>query len=283
MSNKIYPCLWFDGNAKKAAEFYTSLFSNAKITTDTPMVVKFEIEGQTIMGLNGGPMFKINPSISFFVTCASDEEIEKLWAAFSDGGTALMALNKYPWSEKYGWICDRFGMTWQLMLGQTPSDGQKLTPSFLFSNEQFGKGQDAIKEYTALFPDSTLKHLQLYKEGGPQPAGYLEFGQFVLCGQNFIAMDGPGNHDFKFSEGVSLVVECDTQEEIDKYWNSLTMGGEESRCGWLKDKYGVSWQIVPQILNKLMSNPAKGQKVMTEVLKMKKLEISPLIEAAELA
>ena len=140
MNNKLYPCLWFDGKGKEAADFYCSIFENSKITADTPMVVNFELCGKKFMGLNGGPMFTITPSISMFVTCTKDE-IENYWNKLSEGGTAMMPLDKYPWAEKYGWIKDKFGMTWQLLIGDTNQTGQKINTSFLFANEQFGKAK----------------------------------------------------------------------------------------------------------------------------------------------
>ena len=140
MKNSIYPCLWFDGQAKAAAEFYCSIFKNSKITVDTPMVVNFELNGKKFMGLNGGP-------------------------------------------------------------------------------------------------------------------------------------------NYKFNEAVSFVIDCETQEEIDYYWNALVKGGEESMCGWLKDKFGISWQIVPTILASLMTDPARAQKVMQVVLKSKKFNIDELKNA----
>lgn len=279
MNNNIYPSLWFDGNAKEAAEFYCSVFSNSKITTDMPLVVKFEIEGKTILGLNGGPMFKINPSISLFVTCKTNEEIDFIYNKLIEGGSAMMPLDKYPWSEKYGWVVDKFGMTWQLMLGTLPAGAQKITTSFLFVGEQCGKAQQATKHYTSIFPNATIFHLEMYKTGEEQPEGNLKFGHFSLDHELFAAMDSTGNHDFKFNEGVSLVVECETQQEIDHYWNKLTEGGMEVQCGWLKDKFGVSWQIVPKVINSLMTDPEKGPRVMAEVMKMKKLDIEILINA----
>jgi predicted 3-demethylubiquinone-9 3-methyltransferase (glyoxalase superfamily) len=280
MLNTIYPCLWFDGQAKAAADLYCSIFSNSKITTDTPMVVQFEIEGKKIMGLNGGPMFKINPSISLFVSCQTNEEIEHIWNKLMDGGKAMMPLDKYPWSEKYGWVVDKFGMTWQLMLGAMPTGSQKITTSFLFVGEQYGKAEQAIQLYTGLFPDAKIDSLQHYQAGEGQPEGTLKFGQFSLNNEMFVAMDGFGNHEFKFNEGVSLVVECDTQDEIDNYWNSLIAdGGKESMCGWLVDKFGVSWQIIPKILGSLMSDPAKGSRAMQALMKMKKLDIATLVNA----
>ncbi len=279
MNNNIFPCLWFDGNAKEAATFYCNVFSNSKITVDTPMVVQFEIEGKKIMGLNGGPMFTINPSISLFVTCKTDEEIERIYNKLLEGGSAMMSLDKYPWSEKYAWVVDKFGMTWQLMLGELPEGAQKIITSFLFVGEQYGKAQDAIKLYTSIFPNASINHIETYKAGEDQPEGSLKFGHFALDNEMFAAMDGTGNHNFKFNEGVSLLVECETQEEIDGYWTKLTEGGIESRCGWLKDRFGVSWQIVPKVISSLMKDPAKSQRVMAEVMKMKKLDIQTLVDA----
>ena len=276
MNNNIFPCLWFNGIAKEAADFYCTVFSNSKVTTNTPLVVQFKIEGKKIMGLNGGPTFAINPSISLFVTCQTNEEIERIYNKLFQGGRVMMPLNKYPWGEKYAWVVDKFGMTWQLMLGNLPEGAQKIITSFLFVDKQCGKAQDAMKLYTTIFPNAAIYHSETYKAGEEQPEGNLKFGYFALNNEMFAAMDGTGNHNFNFNEGVSLMVECETQEEIDNYWIKLTEGGEESQCGWLKDKFGVSWQIVPKILGSLMKDPAKAQKVMAEVMKIKKLDIDTL-------
>lgn len=279
MNNNIFPCLWFDGKAKEAADFYCSVFSNSKITANSPMVVQFEIEGKKLMGLNGGAMFTINPAISLFVTCQTNEEIDRIYDKLFEGGHAMMPLDKYPWSEKYGWVVDKFGMTWQLMLGNLPEGAQKIIASFLFVGGQYGKAQDAMKHYTAIFPNAAIYHEEIYKAGEEQPEGNLKFGHFALNNEMFAAMDGTGNHNFTFNEGVSLMVECETQEEIDNFWAKLTEGGEESRCGWLKDKFGVSWQIVPKALVRLMSDPARAQRVMAKVMEMKKLDIETLSNA----
>ena len=279
MQKNLYPCLWFDGDAKAAAEFYCSIFNHSKIISDNPMVMRFEIEGQSMMGLNGGAMFKINPSISLFVTCETNEEIESIWHKLIEGGSAMMPLDQYPWSKKYGWVIDKFGMTWQLNLSNLPEGGQKIIPNFLFSGKQFGKAQEAMKHYSSIFPDSKIHHLEIYQEGEPQPAGNLKFGHFNLQNEFFSAMDGSGGDELQFNEGFSLVVECENQTEIDHYWNKLTEGGSESQCGWLKDKFGVSWQIVPKILSQLMSDREKSPRVVQAFLKMKKFDIETLLNA----
>jgi predicted 3-demethylubiquinone-9 3-methyltransferase (glyoxalase superfamily) len=164
-----------------------------------------------------------------FVTCTK-EEIETYWNKLSEGGTAMMALDKYPWAEKYGWLKDKFGMTWQLMTGDVNQTGQKINTAFLFANEHFGKAKDAINFYTSIFPDSTIQHQELYTAGEPVPEGYLKFGHFTLNNELFSAMDGPGDHQFSFSEGLSLVVECETQKEIDHYWEKLTADGKKANA-----------------------------------------------------
>ncbi len=279
MINQIHPCLWFDGKAKAAAEFYCSLFKNSKITADTPMVVTFELNGNKIMGLNGGPMFKINPSISLFVTCTSINETNELWEKLIVDGKVLMPINKYPWSERYGWLEDKFGFTWQISIANAGDDAElKITPSMLFTSNQFGKAENAINFYSSIFNNSSTEILMHYPAGDAN-AGKVLYSKFKLDQKDIIAMDGPGVHEYTFNEAVSFIVECETQQEIDHYWNKLTEGGQESMCGWLKDKFGVSWQIVPKILGKLMSDPEKSQRVMQAFLQMKKFDIETLLKA----
>ncbi|MDP3644098.1 MAG: VOC family protein [Bacteroidota bacterium] len=281
MTNTIHPCLWFDGQAKAAADFYCSIFTNSKITASTPMVVTFELNGNKLMGLNGGPMFKMNPSISLFVTCKSVSETNAIWARLIDGGSALMPLDQYPWSERYGWLQDKFGMTWQISVATNDDAELKIKPSMLFTGSQFGRAGEAIQFYSSVFDHSSTEMLVLYP-AEDQHAGKVMYSEFKLNQYNLIAMDGPGVHDFSFNEAVSFVVECETQEEIDYYWTKLTEGGQESMCGWLKDKFNVSWQIVPKIIVSLMSYPEKVPKVMQAVLNMKKLDIETLIIASEI-
>ena len=278
MNNQIYPCLWFDGNAKEAAVFYSSVFKNSKIKTDTPLVVKFELANKQIMALNGGPMFKINPSISFFVECVSVNETNEIWNKLMDGGKAMMPIDKYPWSEKYGWVKDKFGMSWQVTLSGNSIDNLKITPSFLFTSNQFGNAEAAINFYISVF-DNSANDLMVHYAIETENAGKVLFARFIVNQYPLIAMDGPGVHDYTFNEAVSFVVDCETQEEIDYYWNKLSEGGQESKCGWLKDKFGVSWQIVPTILAKLMSDSSKSQRVVQAFMKMKKFDIEKLLQA----
>ena len=148
---------------------------------------------------------------------------------------------------------------------------QTLTPFLWFDNN----AEEAMKFYTSIFKKS--KAGKVMRVGGP--SGQVLSVTFNLLGQNFMALNG-GPH-FKFNEAVSLFVSCETQKEVDEYWNKLSKGGQKSRCGWLKDKYGLSWQIIPTALGKLLydKNPAKAAKVMEAMLKMSKIDIKKLQQA----
>lgn len=282
MKHPIYPCIWFNGDAKEAAALYSAAFPDAEMKVCTPMVVTFQIKGKPVMGLNGGPMYRPNPAISFFNICESEQEIEQAWEVLSEGGKILMPLDKYPWSNKYGWLEDRYGVSWQLSTG-TPDEHQaaELFPSLMFTNAQNGKAEKAINFYTSLFNDSGIDFISRYEAGEHDVEGHVKYGQFNLGGYRLAAMDSTGPHQFSFNQGVSLVVNCDTQEEIDFYWLNLTEGGQESMCGWCQDAFGVWWQIVPSILGSLMSDPEKAPKVTAAFLKMKKFDIEALKKAAE--
>ena len=293
---KIIPSLWFDTQGEEAAAFYTKLFKNSKtgsvdryeaesakvsgMPEGSVLTVEFQLEGYKFIALNGGPIFKFTPAISFFVNCETVEEIDKLWAGLSQGGSVLMEFQKYPFAEKYGWLTDKYGLSWQLMLGKYP---QKIRPALMYVGPNAGKAEEAIKMYVSLFPESKVGMISRYGEGGPDKAGTINHGVFSLFGQEFIAMDSALEHKFTFNEAVSLMVECKDQAEIDRYWLKLTEGGEEQPCGWLKDRYGLSWQIVPAGLEGIFQDPdpIKRSKVMKVFLQMKKIDIAALKRAAK--
>ena len=230
MTNQIYPCLWFDGKAKAAADFYCSVFKNSKITANNPVVTTFEIEGHKFMGVNGGPLFKMNPSISFFILFTSAVEVEAIWNMLSKDGSVMMPLNKYPWNEKYGWCQDKFGVNWQLMMNQNVPSCEKIIPSLMFTQSNAGNAEKAINFYTSVFKNSSVISISRYLKGEYDVEGTIKHAQFTLGNQLFAAMDSSGAHAFTFNEGISFVVDCETQEEIDYYWDKLTEGGVESKC-----------------------------------------------------
>lgn len=288
MKQKITPFLWFNHQAEEAAHFYVSLFGNSKTGAvvrngDAVMVVDFSLAGQSFTALNGGPQFSLNPSISFFVACETAAEIDTFWNAFLQGGKALMPLDTYPWSEKYGWVQDRFGVSWQLILSPPASyGGQKITPSLLFTREQAGKAEAAMEAYCAVFTDSGVTQRSHYGAGEAGGKGMLQYAQFRLHGQTFVAMDSPIEQPYTFNEALSFVISCDNQQEVDYYWEKLIAGGgEESQCGWLKDPFGVSWQVVPTALPALLADPdpLKAQTAMAALMHMRKIQIDQLTQA----
>lgn len=295
---KLVPHLWFDKEAKEAAEFYTTVFPNTKITHasvihDTPSgdseIVSFMIDDQPFMAISAGPFFKINPSVSFFVNFDPSKvkdaraHLDETWEKLSEGGTALMPLQEYPFSKHYGWIQDKYGVSWQLML--TNPEGEErpfIIPSLLFVGDVCGKAEEATDFYMSVFKNAKRGTLSRYPAGmEPDKEGTVMFTDIKLEDQWLAAMDSAQNHQFAFNEGVSFVITCDNQEEIDYYWEKLSAVPEAEQCGWLKDKYGLSWQVTPTAMNEMLKNgtPEQVNRVTQAFLKMKKFDLKKLEEA----
>lgn len=287
MEHQTSICLWYNDQAEAAAGFYTRIFKNAKITNTVRhdgkvLTVGFNLEGTQLLGLNGGPTFSPNPTISFFVTINDPDELQTLWDQLTREGKIMMPLDTYPWSEKYGWVQDAFGISWQLCQGDEFKAGQKVVPMLMFCGAAQGKATEAIDFYTKVFKKGKIDSVEYYREGQVQGVdAKVVHARFALNGDLFMAMDSGLPQPFDFNEGISIIVNCRDQDEIDDYWEKLTAGGgEASMCGWLKDKFGVSWQIVPAGLGLLMSADAdKAQRVMAAFMKMKKLVIADLENA----
>ena len=279
MLQSIGTCLWFDGKAKEAALYYKEVFGDVEIISENPMAVVYQIFGRRFMNLNGGPGFNINPSISFFLSMENETQTQNLWEKLIVDGKILMPLNKYPWSDQYGWCADKYGVNWQLMLGHKSKS--KLMPNMLFTGQQNGKANEAIHFYTNLFKGATVINIDTYKKGEPDTEGNIKYAQFELNELSFGAMDSSAPHQFSFNEAVSFIITVDTQEEIDYYWNYLIQNGAPGKCGWLKDKFGISWQVVPTCLGKFMTNPATAPKAAYAFLQMSKFIIADLEKAVE--
>jgi predicted 3-demethylubiquinone-9 3-methyltransferase (glyoxalase superfamily) len=295
---KITPHLWFDKDAREAAEFHASIFPNSKVTNATSLhstpsgdvdVVSFELFGHPFMALSAGPLFKFNPSISFFVNFDPSrdknarENMDRIWEKLSSGGTALMPLQQYPFSERYGWVQDRYGLSWQLILSDPKGEERPfIVPSLLFVGKVSGKAEEAVLFYLSVFKNSGRGIVARYGKGQePDKEGTVMFSDFMIENQWFAAMDSALMHDFGFNEAISFIVNCDTQEEIDYYWEKLSALPEAEQCGWLKDKFGVSWQIVPTVMDEMIKNGSREQidRVTQAFLPMKKLDIAKLIKA----
>lgn len=297
---KIAPHLWFDTQAREAAEFYTSVFPDSKITSsamlhNTPSgdteIVSFQLMGYQFQSISAGPLFKFNPSISFMVNFdpAQDPEattrIDEIWNKLIDGGEALMPIDKYPFSSRYGWLKDKYGVTWQLILTDPEGEVRPLImPSLLFVNDAVGKAKEAQEFYVSIFKDSANGMTAMYPAGmEPNKEGDVMFSDFKLEGQWFTIADSRQAHNYNFSEAISLIVNCDTQEEIDYYWEKLSADPASEQCGWLKDKYGVSWQINASEMDDMLANgtPEQVDRVTRTFLPMKKLDIAKIKAAYE--
>lgn len=288
---KIVPYLWFDKEAKEAALFYISIFDQSKLINTTVLentpsgeaeIVNFELAGQAFSAISAGPYFRFNPSISLMVACSTVEEVNTKWQALSEGGTELMPLGEYPFSKRYGWVQDRFGLSWQLMLVDETQGNQKITPNLLFSNTSCGKAEEALRYYAEIFEDSEVGFISRYSEGEAQAlAAKVNYAAFKLSDMAFSAMDNAFDVDFDFNEAFSLMINCEDQKEIDYFWDKLSAVPEAEQCGWVKDKFGVSWQIVPSKLDEVLFTGTKDEiKRVTEAfLKMKKFDLEALEKA----
>ena len=288
---KITPFLWLDKEAGEAAKFYTSVFAGSKITRttqlhDTPSgtteIISVALYGQEFTLMSAGPLFTFNPSVSFLVACRTTEEVEELWQKLSPGGTPLMELGAYPFSEKYGWMQDRYGVSWQIVyMGLLPIT-QRIIPTLMFVGDVCGKAEEAILFYTSVFKNSQLGEIVRYgNDQAPDKEGTIVHASFTLEGQQFAAMDSARMHDFSFNGAISFVVNCTTQEEIDHYWDHLSAEPSAEQCGWLKDSYGLSWQIVPAVLTDMLQDPdsQKVARVTEAFLQMKKFDLAALQQA----
>jgi predicted 3-demethylubiquinone-9 3-methyltransferase (glyoxalase superfamily) len=287
---KITPFLWFDTQAEEAARLYTSLFQDSRMGAirrygeagpgpkGTVMTLSFELAGLTLMALNGGPVFSFTPAVSLFVSCRTEREIDALWTKLSDGGKVLMELQKYPFSQKFGWLSDRYGLSWQLNLTGSPTH---VTPFFMFVGAQAGKTEEALARWGSVFGGSKVEQVARYGPGQGETEGAVMHARFSLAGQEFMAMDSSREHAFSFTPALSFFVDCQTQDEVDDLWEKLSEGGRKDQCGWLQDRYGVSWQIVPTALVTFLADhdPVRVNRVMEAMLKMNKLDIAGLQSA----
>lgn len=303
---KITPHLWFDKEAKEATAFYIAAFANSKITHTTTLrntpsgdcdIVSFELAGQQFMAISAGPYFTFTPAVSLFVACDTKEEVDALWKTLLDGGEALMELGAYPFSEKYGWLKDKYGLSWQVMYMGGREVKQKIMPTIMFVGDVCGKAEEAMNFYTSVFSNSPnptpfdaaqgkseVNFILRYEKGEePDKEGTIKHGGFMLAGQQFAAMDSAYKHEFAFSEAISFIVHCDTQEEIDYFWEKFSADPKAEQCGWLKDAYGLSWQIVPSVMDEMMKDADEKRlaRVTEAFLQMKKFDIAALKKAYE--
>jgi predicted 3-demethylubiquinone-9 3-methyltransferase (glyoxalase superfamily) len=294
----IVPHLWFDGQVRAATEFYTNLFPDSEITAttvmeDTPsgdaLWYTFRLWGQDFQAIDGGPFFTPNPSVSFFVNVDPSRvpdaraEVDRIVGALSDGGTELMPLGEYPFSPHYAWVQDRFGISWQVMLTDPEGDPRPpIVPCLAFGDAAKAGAAAARARYLEVFEDAVpgtqfrFADMELPADAPPVPDDAVAYSDARLADTWFALMDAPGFPDV-FNEGISLMIRCDTQEEMDRYWADLSRVPESEQCGWCKDEFGLSWQVVPREMDTmLLGTPEQARRVKDAFLPMHKLDLEAL-------
>jgi len=290
----IKPHLWFDQDAKQAAEFYATLMPNSTVNyvSHFPMpggeceAVEFTVAGQSFLGISNSHKLGINPSISFMINFDPSRDpdaakhIDEVWSKLIGNGKIMMPLDHYPFSERYGWVADKHGVSWQLIL-TNPSGEERpvIVPSLMFTQPVAGKADEAISFYCSIFKDGKRGNTAPRPEDmGPDKAGTLMYADFYIDKTWLAAMDSAHQHGFGFNDAVSLLIPCETQEEIDYYWTALSADGETGQCGWLKDKYGLSWQVASTVMFDALRNGSPEQIArITEVfMTMGKVDIETL-------
>jgi predicted 3-demethylubiquinone-9 3-methyltransferase (glyoxalase superfamily) len=295
---KIVPSIWCNGNAAEVANFYVSVFPDSALgpvahypteglldfqrdMAGKELVVEFNVGGLRMIAINAGPEFTPNPMLSFMLNFdpARDERaaerLDDVWAQLSEGGRVLMELAEYPFSPHYGWVQDRYGVSWQLML--TNPDGEPrpfVIPALMFANANTNRAEEAARFYVSLFEDARIGTLARWPQAqGEVEAGSVMFGEFAVGDEWFAVMDSPVRHDFDFNEAISLQIDCADQAEIDHFWKALSTVPEAEQCGWCKDRFGVSWQVVPGDMGEVMDQPENYAAMM----RMKKIVLADFV------
>ena len=283
--------IWCDRNAEEAGRYYASVFPGTTSAVEStypdeglldfqrefaghPLTVGVDLAGTRIVLINAGSEFAPNPSVSFTLSfdptrfegdaTAARAQLDAIWAALSDGGRVLMPLQEYPFSARYGWVEDRYGVSWQLTLTDGPEAHRPfLMTSLLFSGPSQHFAAEAVDRYLELFPDSELGTRVRYgRPSGSAAADAVMYSDFRLGDQWFTAMDSGADDVFPFGCGMSIEVSCADQAEIDRLWEALSAVPEAEQCGWLVDPFGVNWQVVPERMGELMRRPGAFARMM---------------------
>ncbi|MFV0428234.1 MAG: VOC family protein [Arachnia sp.] len=290
---RIVPCIWFNRTAAEAVDFYSSVFPDSRRISqlhypaqDLPefqahlagevLTEEFELAGFRFVAVNAGSEFTPTPAVSFFVSfdpgrdADASDRLEEVWARLCEHGRVLMPLQAYPFSPRYGWVEDRYGVSWQLRLSTNPRDpARPIVPCLMFGHTIQGQAHPAIEFYSQVLhgaPGTLIAH----PDDGAL-AGEVMYAEFQLLGQWFSAMDAP-DQTMTFTPGVSLILKCPDQTHIDRYWDALSAVPEAEQCGWCQDRFGLSWQIVPEQIDAALAPPGAYRRL----LAMKKIDIAAL-------
>jgi predicted 3-demethylubiquinone-9 3-methyltransferase (glyoxalase superfamily) len=284
----IVPYLWFDHQAEAAVDLYTHTFLHSHVVSNSLytasgaevsgrpegslLSIDFVIAGQPMVALNGGPTYSFTPANSFYVHCAFPEEVDRIYEKLSAGGEVLMELGAYPFSSRFTWVKDPFGVNWQIMQSDQPA---QIVPGFLFTGPHIGQAEAAIQHYIATIPHSKLRVME------KSPDGFVQYASFTLNGQTFAATESNFDHGFDFSPAISYLLNCETEEEFESVWSALADETTDPQCGWVTDRFGITWQIVPEALFTLVNSDDKirSERVLKALYPMKKINVAVLKQA----
>jgi predicted 3-demethylubiquinone-9 3-methyltransferase (glyoxalase superfamily) len=257
----ITPHLWFDSEAREAAELYTSVLDGSEVLNVTTLrgtpsgdcdLVSFVLAGQPFMAISAGPPFKFNPSVSFRIDCTTGDEVDALWQRLGEGGQVLMPLDSYPFSQRYGWLQDRYGLSWQVMHAGAREVTQRIVPTLMFVGPVCGRAEEAIGLYTSVFDGAVVGDPMRYGSGEePDAEGSVRYATFTLNGMQF-----------------------------DRYWE-LSAVADAEQCGWLKDRFGLSWQVAPSAMQRMLRDGDEQQiaRVTEAFLGMGKFDLAAIGDA----
>ncbi|PRO65715.1 VOC family protein [Alkalicoccus urumqiensis] len=288
---RIVPHIWLEEKAVEAGRLYAEAFPDSQflshiVLPDTPSgdaeVVNVEICGQLFQLLGGGPLHAHNPSISYMVSFSDKKELDRSWEKLQEDGQIMMPLDAYPFSERFGWVQDKYGVSWQLMYAPH-AEVQRVTPALMFTGEQAGKAEEAAAHYMALGGGEMMEgHFMRHGSGMEfDEEGTIAYARFSVDGSQLVVMDSAYPHGFSFNEMHSLIYQGASQEELDRAWEHLSADPKAEQCGWLKDRYGVSWQVVPVEMNDIMERADHEQlrQLVQVFLPMKKLDVDEIKKA----
>lgn len=286
MTQTLIPHLWYDTQALEAAQTYTQVFANADIDwthtlSDTPSgqahLVQFHLGDLSLAAISAGPYFQLNESASLMVRLKDKAEVDRIYQALGHNGQDLMPLGQYPFSDYYVWFKDAFGLSWQLMLDPELSDKDyHIDTCLLFSMDQVGLADDFLSYYSTVFDSARIGHRSYYQAGqAPDQRAKLNYGELFIQDQRLVVMDHGYTGVAQFNEAFSFMVYVDTQKEADAYYQALSAVPQAEQCGWVKDKFGLSWQIVPRIIMEAYGKYSPQQlKAMNDaIMSMKRLDI----------
>lgn len=289
----IVPFLWFEKDIDQVISYYTSIFPDVTVSGDgeldnTPsghvQMKSMYIYGQQFDLMTAGPYLPFNPTVSFIINCETVEEVEDLWGKITKEGKALMPLDSYDFAKKFGWAQDKYGVSWQVISADGMKSSEKIISTLMFCGDVCGRAEEAMNFYTSVFKNSHIEYISPYTDDEPfldDTRAKTKHAGFVLDGAPFAVLDSGRKSPLTFNQAISFVVNCKDQDEVDYYWEKLTDGGAEVQCGWLNDKFGVPWQVVPIRMTEMMSKGTKEQiaRVTEAFMKMKKFDIKTLEDA----